>query len=49
MRKSQTNSKITTFSFGHTSSMQKFPGQGSNPDHSSDLNHSSENARFFTL
>ena len=28
--------------------MLKFPGQGSNPHHSSDLSHSSESARYFT-
>lgn len=34
--------------FGHTQSMGKFPDQGSNLHHSSDLSHSSDNARFLT-
>ena len=31
--------------FGHTCPLRKFPGQGSNPHHSSDLSHCSDNAR----
>lgn len=36
------------FFFCHTHSMWKFPGQGSNPCHSSDLNHISDNAESLT-
>ena len=32
------------FFFGHALGMQKFPGQGSNPHHSSDPNYSNDNA-----
>ena len=34
--------------FGDTHIMQTFPGQGLNLCHSSDLSHSSNNARFLT-
>ena len=34
--------------FGCTSGMQKFPGQGSNPRHSSDPSHRSDNTRYLT-
>ena len=37
------NSISFYFSFGCTSSMWKFPGQGSNPCHVSEQNHSSDN------
>ena len=33
--------------FGHTHSTQKFPGQGSNPRHSSDLSRCSDSTRTF--
>ena len=33
----------------HSWNMQKFPGQGSNPHHSNDLSHSSDNTRSLTL
>ena len=33
--------------FGHTHSMRKFPGQGSNPSHRSNPSHSSDNTRSF--
>ena len=36
------------FLLGHTHSMWKFLGQGSNPHHSSDQSHSSDNARSLT-
>ena len=36
------------FLFGHTHSMQKFPGQGSNPHHSSDSSCNSDNAESLT-
>ena len=36
------------FFFGHTHSMQKFPGLGSNPSHSSDLSSCSDNTRSLT-
>ena len=36
------------FFFGGAPSMQKFPGQGSNPCHSSDLSHSSDTIRPLT-
>lgn len=34
--------------FGRTQSMWKFPGQGSNPSHSSNQNHFIDNAVFLT-
>ena len=34
--------------FGHACSMQKFPGQGLNPHHSSDPSHSDDNTRCST-
>lgn len=34
---------MITYFFGHTQSMRKFWGPGSNPWHSSDLSHSSDN------
>ena len=34
--------------FGHIHGMQKFPGQGSNPHHSSDLSHRSDDVRSLT-
>ena len=34
--------RILTFFFGHTHNTWKFPGQGSNPHHSSDPSHSGE-------
>ena len=37
-----------SFSFGHACSMKKFLCQGSNPNHSSDLSHHSDNARSLT-
>ena len=39
---------IYLFIFGCTCGMWKFPGQGSNPYHNSDLSHSSDNARSLT-
>ena len=36
------------FFFGHICGMWKFPGQGSNPCHSSNPSHCSENARSLT-
>ena len=36
------------FLYAHAHNMQKFPGQGSNPHHSSNSIHSSDNARFLT-
>ena len=40
----KSKSKFDNF-FGHTHSMGKFPSQGSNPRHSSDLSNSSVNAK----
>ena len=37
-----------SFVFGCTHSMQKFPGQGSNQCHSSDLSHGSDHSRSLT-
>ena len=37
------------FIFIHVYGMQKFPGQGLNLCHSSDLNHSSDNAKSLTF
>ena len=36
------------FLFGHTLGMQKFLGQGSNPNHSSNPSRSGDNTRYLT-
>ena len=38
----------TIFVFGHTLGLQKFPGQGSNPQHNNNQSHSSDNAESLT-
>ena len=39
---------VCLFVFGHAHGMWKFPGQGSNTQHSSDTSHCSDNARSLT-
>ena len=40
--------KMNMYFFGHAHDMQKFPGWGLKPHHSSDLSHSSDSAKPLT-